>query len=170
MRNYKGFTLIELIVVLALVGIIAGLAVPSFAQLIANNRIASTSNSVIGVLNFARAEAIKRGRVVQVTAVSSAGTSNEWGGGWRLWVDQGSNGYDAGEEIRVLDDINSTVTIDGPDGMATFGFRPNGFVNPQPTTGAEYTFRLCDDRAGETGRVLRIHTSGRIRSEDLVCG
>ncbi|TBW50995.1 prepilin-type N-terminal cleavage/methylation domain-containing protein [Marinobacter halodurans] len=170
MRFKNGFTLIELLVTLALVGIIAGFAIPSFAQLIANNRMSSTSNVFIGALNYARTEAVKRGRTVEITAISSAGSANEWGGGWRVWVDQGSNGYDAGEEIRVYSDVSDKMTIDGPDALTTFGFRANGFVDPLPGGGAEYSFQLCDDRTGETGRIIRIHTSGRVRSDTITCG
>lgn len=170
MRKNKGFTLIELLVTLALVAIIAGFAIPSFATLIANNRITSTSNVWIGALNFARSEAIKRGRPVEISAISSAGNGNEWGGGWRVWVDQGTNGYDAGEEIRTYSEVSNSITINGPDAMTDFRFRPNGFVDPQPGVGAEYTFQLCDDRTGETGRVMRIHTSGRIRVDSMTCG
>lgn len=166
----KGFTLVELLIVLTLVAVIAGFAIPSFSQLVANNRVATTTNSLVGVLNYARSESIKRGRVVEITAINSAGNANEWGGGWRVWVDQGTNGYDAGEEIRVFTEINAAVTIDGPDALTNFRFRPNGFVAPAPAGGAEYAFDICDDRTGETGRRLQIHTSGRIRTDDLVCG
>jgi len=170
LRSSRGFTLIELIITLALIAIIATFAVPSFSQLIANNRITSTTNNLIGVLNYARAESIKRGRPVDITALASAGNGDEWGGGWRIWVDAGTAGYQAGEEIRVFNEVPDSVTVNGPDGVTNFRFRPNGFVDPSPSSGAEYGFQVCDDRTGETGRVIQIHTSGRVRHETVTCG
>lgn len=169
-RSSQGFTLIELIITIALIAIIAGFAVPSFSQLIANNRITSATNNLIGVLNYARAESVKRGRSVDVSALSSAGNADEWGGGWRVWVDVGTAGYQAGEEIRVFSEVPDSVTINGPDSVTNFRFRANGFVDPSPASGTEYNFQICDDRSGETGRIVQIHTSGRIRHETVTCG
>ncbi|MBW0149430.1 GspH/FimT family pseudopilin [Marinobacter arenosus] len=170
MRSNKGFTLLELLITLALIGIIAGLAVPSFAQVLANNRITSVTNNLIGVLNYARAESVKRGRAVDVTALASAGNGDEWGGGWRVWVDSGAADYQPGEEIRIFNQVPDSVTINGTDGVTNFRFRANGFVDPSPAAGAEYSFQVCDDRTGETGRIIRIHTSGRVRHETVTCG
>lgn len=170
-RSNAGFTLLELLITLTLIGIIAVFAVPSFAQLIANSRITSTTNDVIGVLNYARAEAVKRGRTVEVSALNSAGNSNEWGGGFRIWVDEGTTGYQAGEEIRIFDSISESVTINGPDGTTNFRFRANGFVDPAPSTLLdEFQFEVCDERTGESGRAVEVHTSGRIRHSVFTCG
>lgn len=169
-RENKGFTLIELLITITLIGIIAGFAVPSFSQMVANNRITSVTNNLIGALNYARTESVKRGRAVDVTALASAGNSDEWGGGWRVWVDAGTAGYQAGEEIRVFSDIPGSVTINGTDGVVNFRFQANGFVDPSPASGTEYDFQVCDDRTGETGKSVQIHTSGRIRHESITCG
>lgn len=67
-RKSSGFTIIELMIVVALVAIIAAIAVPGFQGLIESNRFKSTTNNVIGILNYARSEAVRRGEPVAVQA------------------------------------------------------------------------------------------------------
>ena len=62
----SGFTLIELMVAIAVAAILITLATPSFRLLIQNNRISGAANDFVSVFNLARAEAIKRGAVVFV--------------------------------------------------------------------------------------------------------
>jgi len=69
-RN-SGFTLIELMIVVVLLAIIATIAVPSFQGLIESNRLKSTTNNVLGILNYARSEAVRRGEPVAVKASGS---------------------------------------------------------------------------------------------------
>lgn len=78
MRTEKGFTLIELMVVLAVMGIIAGIAFPSLRDMIVNSRITTQTNEFIAALNFARSEAIKRGADVMVCADDEADLGNGW--------------------------------------------------------------------------------------------
>lgn len=86
----RGFTLLELMVVLAIAAILMAVAVPSFALLIQKNRLATQTNAFIGDLQFARAEAIKQGQTVTVCA-SSDGSSclgtTTWNTGWIVFAD-----------------------------------------------------------------------------------
>ena len=56
----RGFTLLELMVTVTVLGVLLGLAVPSFTAAMRNNRIVSQNNEFIGALNYARSEAIRR--------------------------------------------------------------------------------------------------------------
>ncbi|MBS0430761.1 MAG: GspH/FimT family pseudopilin [Proteobacteria bacterium] len=96
-------TLIETLVVIALTAILLGLAVPSMRAFIERNRVAESVNQMVGSINFARAEAIKRGaRVVMcrsenaesvTTAPSCVDMSGDsgWASGWIVFVEFGSN-------------------------------------------------------------------------------
>ncbi|MBN8772197.1 MAG: GspH/FimT family pseudopilin, partial [Thiobacillus sp.] len=62
----RGFTLIELVVTLAVAGILLGIAIPNFQLFVMNNRMASQANDLITALNMARSEAVKRAANVMV--------------------------------------------------------------------------------------------------------
>src|SRR5277367_3145724 len=85
-----GFTLVEVVVTVAVAAILLSIAVPSFRYVTNSNRIAGESNGLVGDLQFARAEAIKEGRTVTV-CVSTDGAnctgSTSWEGGWIVFSD-----------------------------------------------------------------------------------
>ena len=62
-----GFTLVELMIVVAMMAILGSIAYPSLTQSIANNRVRTQSTEILNILAFARSEAISRGTVVTVT-------------------------------------------------------------------------------------------------------
>lgn len=82
----RGVTLIELLIVLSIAGLLATIAVPSFRDIIYNLRQSSAASLVLGDLNQARGEAIKRNTRVLVCARNAAGTDCEssvsWNNGW----------------------------------------------------------------------------------------
>lgn len=68
----KGFTLIELMVTLAVLGVLLGLAAPNFAQMIRDNRAAAEINAVSSMLNYARREAVQRAQKTKLVGPSAA--------------------------------------------------------------------------------------------------
>lgn len=111
-KLHRGFTLIELMVVVAIVAILAALAAPSLLGTIANATVARAVNSFIGDMRYARGEAMRRGKSVTVcrtntptasAPVCSVGDGLAVGGwmeGWVVFVDNDGDGvFDAGETI-----------------------------------------------------------------------
>lgn len=90
----SGFSLIELLVTVAVLGVVLAIGVPSFRNVIAGNQVSAAANDFLATLNFARTEAIRRGVRVTVckgvTAVDQCDTSvtSDWKDGWIVFVDR----------------------------------------------------------------------------------
>src|SRR5690606_14778958 len=80
-RPVTGFTVIELIITVAVLAILIAVATPSFRELSLNNRTTSATNNLLADLALARNEAVKTARPA---FVSARGT---WSEGWIVWVD-----------------------------------------------------------------------------------
>jgi type IV fimbrial biogenesis protein FimT len=93
-RN-SGFTVIELMVTVMLLGILLGIGIPSFQATIRNNRTTAQANDVTAALTYARSEATKRGLPVTICAADTArtgcagATASNWANGWLIFVDAG---------------------------------------------------------------------------------
>jgi type IV fimbrial biogenesis protein FimT len=133
--THRGFTLLELVTVMAVVGILMAIAVPSYRYVTSVNRIAAEVNGLLGDMQYARAEAIKEGQTVTV-CVSSNGTSCSagninWQKGWIVFSDVNgdhtvSNGVDA--ILRVQSTFTSTDTFTASNAVAYVTFNREGFA------------------------------------------
>jgi len=94
----RGFTLLELMATLLVAGVLIAVAVPGFAATLRQNRLLADAHQFLTALNLARSEAIKRGAPVSVRAIAGNG-SNEWGGGWYLWLNEMTSGTFVGEKV-----------------------------------------------------------------------
>lgn len=127
-----GFTLIELMVTLAVAAIMLALAVPSFTTAFNQNRLAGTSNDILASLQGARMEAVRR-NVRTVMCRSTDGATCSAGAQWTGWItyaDTNRNGaLNAGEllqvgtvrqplQVRVSAAINNSQVVFRPDGLA----------------------------------------------------
>ncbi len=94
----KGFTLIELMIALALALLLLTLGIPSFKELIQSNRLTTAADDLLAALQLTRSEAIKRG--IRITLCKSAnGTSCSNSGGYEQgWI--------------VFSDSNNNVMVD----------------------------------------------------------
>lgn len=130
MRN--GFTLIELMLVLAIFGIITALGVPSFRALMADNQATSAANELLYALQVARTEAVKRNVMVSMCPTSDQITctgNGNWRVGWMIFVDDNSNGAreNTDEIIRIQNAFDTTVTLTGPNAIQ---YAVGGYLEP----------------------------------------
>ena len=113
----RGFTLVELLVILTISAILVAMAVPAFQAMIQSNRISGAANSLLSSMDLARSEAIRRSANVTVCrsvnaavplpACSSAAAggyaADDWASGWIVFAKTPGNAADAtveaGDEI-----------------------------------------------------------------------
>ena len=114
----SGFTLMELMVTLSISAILLTLAVPSFKNLIQDNRAYTQVNKMHTALMYARSEAVKTGKNVSVClpeADNSAcgSTSLDWSGGWAV--------FDSDNNIlRSWEALSGNPVFKGPNAIITF--------------------------------------------------
>lgn len=75
----SGFTLFELIITIAIVAILVGVALPNYREFSIGMTVSDNANDLQGALNLARSEAIKRGRPVALIA-----NGGSWSNGWQV--------------------------------------------------------------------------------------
>lgn len=163
MTPARGFTLIELIVTLAIAAIVLSVGVPSFRGVIMDNRLVTQSNQFVTSVKLARSAAVRYQRSATVcasanfdAAVPTCAASNDWSIGWIVWVDKDRDAAtDANEIISVFGPINGASTLSSAT-ASSFTYDSRGFAL---TGGGDLT--LCDNRTAETGRLIRVNAVGR---------
>lgn len=161
-QRQQGFTTIELMVVVAIIAILGGLAAPSFKNVIESMRVNSSIEDMTNTIYYARSEAIKRGGAVAIRKRCTAGAATNWDCGWRVVTDINRNGIlDPGTDA-VLKNFpppqNMTITHNtSSTSLALDGWGqipPDSFTfQPQNSSGTQYTHTLC------------LSSGGRIRVE-----
>lgn len=150
-RRQQGFTLVELVVTIALLAILTTLAAPSFAELLRQWRRDSATRELTTSLQLARSEAIKSSRQMVVcpsTDGESCEASNEWNTGWIVFVDDGADTfanannqtYDTDERILKVASAQSGIASIASPGVQWLVFLPNGIMRTGTGTGAAATF------------------------------
>ena len=168
MRGDRGFTLIELMITIAVLAVLLVAVAPAMTDMILNNRMSAFSSDLMADLAAARSEALKRSQRVVICKNSgtnaSCGTGN-WENGWLLYLDANSNTtLDGGETIfRVRQALPGGYTINSAGIADTLVVRPVGLATP---TG---TFRICDQRAGNFGRLITVSAAGRASVAPATC-
>jgi len=85
-RHSGGFTLVELMITLAVAFVLVALALPSFRELSTRSNVTQLGNDLVLALNTARSEAVRRGTQVEVV-----GSTGNWSTGWTIKADTGFN-------------------------------------------------------------------------------
>ena len=165
MKKNSGFTLLELIITVALVSIVMAIAIPSMTTFNQNDRLVTNINTMIGHLAYARSEAVKRSQQVSMCVSNDAATctgGNDWEDGWIIYIDaDASNTFDASEEVlRAQQALGNTQTMTPTTFASQVTYDYRGFAT---STGS---FQLCDNRTGPHGKTISISNTGRVRLQD----
>ena len=161
-----GFTLIELIVAMAVAAILLTLGIPSFLTFIRGNRLTAESTDFMGALALTRNTAAVRG--TPVTLGQTGTTAGDFSGGWQVWIDPNANGVlDAGEQvIRVYRALDGDTLVN-QEGVTGVTYLATGFVSS--AAGTILHFNLCGPAAGSQGRQITISPAGTPHVSNVGC-
>lgn len=177
----QGFTLLELLIAVAIAGILLGIGVPSFAEAIKESRISSQYNALVGSLYLARSEAVKGSAEITVCPRQSAGANQcggkqDWENGWLVFVDRTTVQGEATAKVDAADEIiavepglkgdNTVMAIGSPTNSAANADEV-GFIRYQQNGGAQWSsgsIILCDTHRGAShSRAINVVLTGDIR-------
>ncbi len=144
----QGFTLIEIVVVVLILGVVLALAAPSYNGAVNGSRLAGTANELLASLKQARAEAIRRNqRVVVCPTINGTTCASNWSEGWLVFEDANrDDGVSTGEEvISVAVPAAGTQVLPSPaiSGTHRIRYSPNGFARAANRTLLNATFSVC---------------------------
>ncbi|MES2014929.1 MAG: GspH/FimT family pseudopilin [Pseudomonadota bacterium] len=151
----RGFSLVELMMVLAIAAVLLGLASPDMRNLLQRRRLDSAVTDLYGAVNLARSQAIARGSRVQLVPLEPAGV--DWSRGWVVFVDaNGDRRPGPNEEV-----IASHQALDAGI-VISFNFSSNKLPYYVAYNSAG---RSCSDTSSAVARwgTLSLHQDGQIR-------
>lgn len=157
-----GFTLLELMVAIAILAIIATVGVPAFNNLIRDNSAKAEANLLLHSIHLARSEAVKRGAAIWISPL----TANNWSSGWEIRIDDGNGAFNSATDtlFKRFDPLQGTVsnaparllisaqgTLTSPSTAVAFKLKPSGCQNNEQR-------QISVDRSGRAS-VQRISCS-----------
>jgi type IV fimbrial biogenesis protein FimT len=166
----SGFTLVELMVTIAIVAILLALGLPSFQTSLRSNRVATTTNEMLASLSLARTEAIKSTRASQVCARDGNECGDDWDEGWLVVTDTDGNGTFETTVKAVDAHPNLLVTMAGGADNTFVEFDRTGRMDDPG--GASRTVEIspdADDAVDAHFRCMTITPIGQVNTEKAPC-
>jgi type IV fimbrial biogenesis protein FimT len=167
-RLSRGFSLMELMVGITVLGILLGLAVPTFRQFSQNNSVTAAQNDLVTSFNVARSEALRRNRPVSVCASkdgATCGDETEWSSGWMAFTDRGASGALDGDDVLLQ-------TWQSPNSNLVFAAGGNTYVQYLPTGMSAAAVTIDVSWTGCSGMHLRrvdVLATGAISGQTASC-
>ena len=167
-QKHLGFTIIEMIITVALLAVMLAVAVPGFANFFQSNNLATTSNRFVSSIMLTRSEAVSRNATVIMCNTNAANTqcatNGLWESGWAVWVDLDNGGLsdiDANELIQTEEAMPAGYTLRATTYSNIITFAPTGEASGDLSSAAD-TFRLCDNtQNAANSRSINFNAVGR---------
>lgn len=166
----RGFTIIEVMIAIALLSVLIVIGVPAFTSTINSNETVAKSNSFLSALKIARSEATKRRQNVIVCASNTqsncTSSANKWADGWIVFVDTDtSNTFSVGDSIITTLDMPDGYTVArAASGADQIRFSATGLSD---STLAQ-TFTFCK-ASTPSGRQFTVERSGLVTGASVNC-
>jgi type IV fimbrial biogenesis protein FimT len=143
----SGFTLLELLMVIAIMGIILAIAIPNFKALITSIRLTNAANNMVSALQIAKSEAIKSNSFVSIIPIKS-----NWKNGWVV-----KKKPIISEEltIKLFEPLNADYTVTP---ISPIIYRPDGRIDQN-----EVVFYFCSPASTAAFREVTINATGRVK-------
>ncbi|MDI6005056.1 GspH/FimT family pseudopilin [Cobetia marina] len=159
-EGQQGFTLIELMITLAVLVITITIAVPAWQGVVARNAVTSTAETLIASVNYARSEAVASGGSITLCPLNAAGdacmNSSRWSNGWAV-----VQGTQADARVSLGDDLlrlfDAAITVQADVTGVTF--------DDQGATPDSTWLLICDQSGGQGHRQLELTPIGRVLTE-----
>jgi type IV fimbrial biogenesis protein FimT len=168
----RGFTLMELIVTMAVAAILVAIAAPSFASIFNANRLSGTANELLATLQSARIEAIRRNArtvVCRSDDGASCNTANGDWGGWISYIDTDSSGsFNAGDVLLRTNIVAAPVIVTASPAVSGASsqvvFRADGMAHAADGTLLVATIGVCIPTTDpqQNARDVSIATGSRV--------
>jgi type IV fimbrial biogenesis protein FimT len=165
----RGFTLVELIVVMAIMAVIMAIAAPNVGEMLANYRLNNTVGSLISDLNVARTESIKSGQPVIVICEGAPCTENpiSWTGGWQICYSNNATSCDASTAVRTNPirrngALSTGQVLEASSRTATF--YPTGYTNSTTVSFDAASKNNAGTKNTATLKNITVTSSGSITS------
>jgi prepilin-type N-terminal cleavage/methylation domain-containing protein len=159
-----GFTLIELMVVLAVMAVVAGVGIPAFRTFIAQGALTSQVNDFVAAVAEARSQATRLRAPVSIVAVDATDDADEWGPGY--CVAEGTPADCPDDAIRRFDatDPNTLNGVGALDTVGILTFNARGVLTNVAALPA--TIDLCSPGTAR-GRQLIVSPIGRVQVQEI---
>jgi type IV fimbrial biogenesis protein FimT len=149
----KGFTLLELLIVISLLAILWGLAMPAFSQLVQRNRSEALHNQLISALHTARAHAVENRHEVELCGSSDGSRcDNAWNKGWLMHFPE------SGSEPLIFTTVNSGMQLKWAGLSQKIRFQSSGLA-----VVSNGTFSSCN-ADHEVDWQIKLNRQGRART------
>ncbi|NJM11544.1 MAG: prepilin-type N-terminal cleavage/methylation domain-containing protein [Synechococcaceae cyanobacterium SM1_2_3] len=176
----QGFTLLELMITVAIVAIVMAVGTQPLREAILNSSRVAQVNEFVGVLGLARSEAVKTGSRIVICrssdgATCAADTTGIWEAGWLVFIDRNRNGAfdpaspDNEQLLKAQGALNNFTLRTVTNLTQWVAYLPNGVSEGNTGLGTG-TFQLCDSRGVDKARFIVINSTGRVRVREKETG